>query len=279
MRWLLLFATGCYSPSIQPGSPCSNDGSCPSGLVCSPASSTCELTAVDAPVAATDRAMIDAPKMTMIDAQPIDAPVSIDAAVATPNAMLVQQTSNQNTSGPGITATLTNKPVAGNLLVMVGANPSRLIDTVTGGAMTWKLLARSNTYTNTEIWVATATSGTTVSFDTTDGDAPNLIWVGEFSHASATADVAGTSTNGTASPASAPQLVTTADDLAIFSVGDGISNTFGTINGWGAGSPLTTGPVTQGVWYQNVKASTTVAPSVTETAHHWDAALAVVRRQ
>ena len=49
MRSLLaaLLATGCYAPNPKAGSPCP-DGVCPAGLVCSPASHTCELTAVDA---------------------------------------------------------------------------------------------------------------------------------------------------------------------------------------------------------------------------------------
>jgi hypothetical protein len=37
----------CYHPHPQAGAPCP-DGTCPSGLVCSPASQTCELVAIDA---------------------------------------------------------------------------------------------------------------------------------------------------------------------------------------------------------------------------------------
>lgn len=277
MRWSLLFVAGCYSPTVQPGTPCSNDGSCPTGLVCSPASSTCELTAVDAfvprdlpiDVAMVDAAMVDAPH----DAPPVDAPP------APPQAVLVQQITNQNTSGPGISATFTTKPTAGDLLVMVGANPSRLIDTVTGAA-TWKLLARSNVNINTEIWVGVATGmDVTVSFSTTDGDAPNEIWLGEFTHASANVDVAGTATSGKTSPATVPVLTTAADDLAIFSVGDGMGNTFGNVVSWTAGTQVTTGSITQGVWFRNLGPNAVEAPTVTETAHLWDSALAVVKRQ
>src|SRR3954470_14445436 len=48
---------GCFNPTPPSGAPCA-DGKCPTGLVCSPATQTCEHTAVqiDAPVA-----MIDAP--------------------------------------------------------------------------------------------------------------------------------------------------------------------------------------------------------------------------
>jgi hypothetical protein len=51
MRGLLAAAllVGCYSPRPSPGAPCP-DGVCPSGLVCSPATRTCELMATDAAV-------------------------------------------------------------------------------------------------------------------------------------------------------------------------------------------------------------------------------------
>jgi len=61
---LLACLFGCYAPNPQPGSPCLN-GRCPTPLVCSPATETCERMAVDA-------AEIDAPP----DAQVIDVPVS-----------------------------------------------------------------------------------------------------------------------------------------------------------------------------------------------------------
>jgi len=45
-RALAILATaGCYGPSVHAGSPCSVNEPCPAGLVCSPASQTCELTA------------------------------------------------------------------------------------------------------------------------------------------------------------------------------------------------------------------------------------------
>ena len=52
MRWIPAVAVlaACFSPHAQPGAPCGDDGTCPSGLVCSPASSTCELSAIDAGV-------------------------------------------------------------------------------------------------------------------------------------------------------------------------------------------------------------------------------------
>lgn len=41
---------GCYSPQPNAGAPCP-DGVCPTGLVCSPATQTCELTAIDSDAA------------------------------------------------------------------------------------------------------------------------------------------------------------------------------------------------------------------------------------
>ncbi len=36
-RWfVLVLMTGCSSPSVQPGRPCSEDGSCPPGQACDP---------------------------------------------------------------------------------------------------------------------------------------------------------------------------------------------------------------------------------------------------
>ena len=54
--WGLLLLAACYAPRLGTGSPCS-EGPCPAGLVCSPASQTCELVAVDAAV----NVAIDAP--------------------------------------------------------------------------------------------------------------------------------------------------------------------------------------------------------------------------
>ena len=49
---------GCYSPSPHAGAPCTGNGPCPSGLVCSPASHTCEREAVDAAVDAGPDAFV-----------------------------------------------------------------------------------------------------------------------------------------------------------------------------------------------------------------------------
>ncbi|HEV7554710.1 MAG TPA: hypothetical protein VGO00_04590, partial [Kofleriaceae bacterium] len=46
--WLVV-AMGCYSPVVSTGSPCTDSDQCPDGQVCSPATDTCELSAIDAP--------------------------------------------------------------------------------------------------------------------------------------------------------------------------------------------------------------------------------------
>ncbi|HEY0251632.1 MAG TPA: hypothetical protein VGC41_08900, partial [Kofleriaceae bacterium] len=61
---VLLLVAACYSPSAKPGSPC-DTGPCPSGLVCSPATLTCELTAEDA--------ILDGPPVDVLEVIP-DAP-------------------------------------------------------------------------------------------------------------------------------------------------------------------------------------------------------------
>lgn len=62
MRALALFAlVGCYAPTPKAGSPCVDDRDCPSSLLCSPATGTCEATA----------SQPDAPEM-MIDAPLVD---------------------------------------------------------------------------------------------------------------------------------------------------------------------------------------------------------------
>jgi hypothetical protein len=70
----VLALAACYAPAPSPGSPCTEDRQCPSPLVCSPATQTCEhdAAAIDAPAPPTDAT--DGPPMMMIDAAPACAP-------------------------------------------------------------------------------------------------------------------------------------------------------------------------------------------------------------
>lgn len=59
--WLVVAClAGCYGPTPPAGAQCGSDGACPTGLVCSPATGTCEHTAVTAD-AAPDVSVADAP--------------------------------------------------------------------------------------------------------------------------------------------------------------------------------------------------------------------------
>lgn len=67
MRWVaLVLLAGCYSPAPPAGAPCGTNASCPAPLVCSPATATCEQTAV--PVDAG----LDAPADVAVDGPPSD---------------------------------------------------------------------------------------------------------------------------------------------------------------------------------------------------------------
>jgi hypothetical protein len=57
----IVAVAGCYGPTVHPGSPCVNGQPCPDGLVCSPASQTCELTAVPADGTSPPEGPSDAP--------------------------------------------------------------------------------------------------------------------------------------------------------------------------------------------------------------------------
>lgn len=218
-----------------------------------------------------DAALPDAPIDAALDA-PIDAPV---------RAMLVQQHSAFVASGASLDITLTNAPTAGDLLVMVGATPAGLLDSVTGGGATWTKATGSSANANIEIWYGIVTgSGTTVTIaravSTTDTFFAN---VSEFSNISTTTpfDVAVASAGAT-SPASAGTITTThAPDLLIFGVADLTPNAFGvpgpgTWNAVGTAGP--TPSYVEGVWYRNAFIPNGYSPTVTETGNHWDAAIA-----
>ena len=100
---VLVLLVACYSPAPQPGAQCAN-GDCPAPLVCSPATSTCELanTAVDAPVGDDD---------AHIDAQLIDG--------CTPVAELCGDSVDQNCDGEDV-ACPANDEAAGAIDVTAG---------------------------------------------------------------------------------------------------------------------------------------------------------------
>ncbi len=73
---------GCYAPNPQAGSPCQDNGVCASGLVCSPATLTCEETAVEVPDAALDASSDSGDWAYRV-------PITFDAAAAATDAIVL----------------------------------------------------------------------------------------------------------------------------------------------------------------------------------------------
>jgi hypothetical protein len=269
VRWLVVaMVAGCYSPHPQPGAPCAN-GTCPDGLVCSQATQTCELTAIDAPAAPQDAA----PDVA-VDAPMIDAPL--------PTAQLVQQNVNYAALGQQVSVVLANLPQAGDVLVFVGGCPQNNLDSVSGGGVTtWTRGAFSRVNANVEIWygVTDGTSATvTAKLSTCVG--PIQGHASEWSGLTATPSDGGHATAGTTSPADPGAVTTThARDLLIFGVADDAPNTFGNPapGTWTALEAPSGMYIMQGEWFEVVPAAGTYDPHVSETAHSWDAALVALQ--
>ncbi len=263
---------GCFTPQPPRGSPCATSP-CPAGLVCSPATQTCELDPVAVDARPAPDGMADAP----IDAR------GLDAAPAT--AVLVQQITRHVEVGASLSATLPSVPVSGHVLMMFGGNPSGPLATVSGGGVAvWTKLASSTVHLNLEVY-AGVTDGTSavVTIDRPNANAPNTMWVGEWSGL-ATLPIVGDGTaiaDGVVSPAITAGVTTSpaGRDLVLFGVADGAGNTFGTPTpgAWIATTPIKGFSTHQSVWYRIEDANTTLDPSVTETSNQWDAALLALR--
>lgn len=277
VRRLLAFASclvGCYSPQPPAGAPCP-DGVCPAGLVCSPATQTCERRAVDA----------GAHDATPIDGRPADA--SLDAAIAidapAPGAVLVQQKARERTASSTLATTLDAPPLAGHTLVMIGGGPvAPLVGVSGGGIATWRRAAFSPVAANVEIWYGvTDGSSSTVTITAESAASSLTMLVTEWSGLATTLALDGASANAdTTTTASAGQISTTnAPDLVLFAVASFTPNTFGTPAGFTALMPLAgaqTG-VNQAAWYRQVATSGTVSPTVSVTSTEWDACLVALK--
>lgn len=272
----LVVATGCYGPKPQAGSSCAS-APCPTGLVCSPASETCELVAVDA---ATDSA-VDGPALDgpPLDAMPLDAPQP-------PQAMLVQQTTATSaTMEPSLSVGLPAATTDGDVLVMIGGTPAGSLMSVTGGgASTWSRATSSTENYNIEVWFGrvdvASTSPITIAQNGATGHL--RLWVGEWRGLAVPVLRDGeVASAGMVSPAQPPPITTPpmARDLVILGVADGAPNTFGVPepDGWTALVPVTLESTVQVAWYRIYTAPVTVTATVAETAHKWDAALVAFR--
>ncbi len=271
---LTLVAAACYAPHPPAGAPCSASGACPDGLVCSPATLTCELRAIDGGPADTshDDAALDA----RTDASP-DAPV--DAAPTLP--VLVQQAATFASAGDSLSLTLPSAPIAGHVLVVIAGDPQASLGSVSGGGATWTLAARSTTEANIEIWVGvTNGSSATVTISLAGNTTQLTLAVSEWANLAQTnlVDVTRTGT-GSTSPASAGSVTTTgAPELVLFGVAAFSSPTWGVPTGgpWIQMTGVSAG-VSQAAWYRVVTTPGTLAPIVTETGSSWDAALVALR--
>lgn len=202
----------------------------------------------------------------------------VDAVHVQAPAFVQQAKAEAPNSNVPLVATLPAMPVAGHLLVAIGADEHGALSTVSGGGVgTWTLATRSIHNTNIEVWYG-VTDGTSASVAMAFpmDDLPMWMVVGEWSGAAAFDGAM--STDGTTSPATAGSLAVHERDLVIFGVGDQLPNTYGTLDGgWTALMPAKSNHTDQRVWFTVAAATGTIAPSVTETAHQWDAAIAAFR--
>lgn len=212
----------------------------------------------------------------MIDAR-VDSSVIVDAANAP---ALQQQITNYVALGAQLSAALPATPVAGDLLVMIGATPSGALTAVTGAAAAWTLATSSTTNANIEVWYAIADgSSPTVTIARTNNASDMFMSVSEWSGITKPIVLDGaTSTSGIASPASAGSITTTGPTLVMFGVADGSPNTFGapTPGTWTLMTGIA-GADVQNEWYRVATMAGTFAPTVTDTAHTWDAAIVAFR--
>jgi hypothetical protein len=272
--WLTLLA-GCYAPHPQTGAACPT-GVCPEPLVCSPASQTCEVTAVDAPPLLRDAPMIDA----RVDA-PRDAPVD---ASTPPGARLVEQAVG-HVDGDTLVISLPALPTTGDVLVFIGAAVHAQLDAnagVTGGGVTtWTRAAFSDINSNAEIWygVTDGASKDIVIHGVVGDTHPMFGNVSEWGGLVTPPTLDGTTANdGLVSPADPGSITTTfAHDIVFMGVGDFVPNTFGTPTpGTWVALMGVNADIALGAWYHLV-GPTTVHSTVTETAHQWDAVVAAFK--
>jgi hypothetical protein len=256
----LVLVTACYSPQPSPGAPCP-DGVCPTGLVCSPATHTCELRAIDAGV--------DVPRI--VDA-PIDAPPD---AYVPPQPVLRQQAVNYANSAASLSATLPASPTSGNLIVMIGGTPAAPLTSVTGGGIaTWQLAVKSTVEANVEIWYGiTDGSSATVTVALTNNTSPTWLSVSEWTNLTGVIDDVD-KLDGQSGPATAGSVTTTTRDLLVFSLAQFTPTTIGTPapGTWSALQPID-GSVKQREWYRVESTPGTYGPSVNVSNAGWDAAL------
>jgi hypothetical protein len=255
----LALLSACYSPQPSPGAPCPDD-ICPTGLVCSPATHTCELHAIDARPDARVDAPIDGPPDAYVPPQPV----------------LRQQAVNYASSTASLSTTFLAAPTAGNLVVMIGGTPTTPLTSVTGGGVaTWQLAVKSTIQSNVEIWYGiTDGSSPTVTISLTNNTSPTWLNVSEWANLTGAVDAVAKLDGDNTTPATAGSVTTTKRDLLLFGVSQFLPSTFGspTPEIWTALQPID-GFVKQREWYRVEPTPGTYGPSVSVSSSAWDAAL------
>lgn len=270
---VLVVFVGCYAPSAQPGAKCADNKMCPEGLVCSPATGTCEVSATPQDGAVGDDGM-------MLDGQIADAAPDGPPPMAT----LVQQATNQVGAAAMLQVTLPAVPVSGHVLVMIGGTPSGSLDSVTGGGATWTRAASSVENTNVETWFGvTDGSSAVVTLARANNFSPMWGLVIEWSGLATTQTLDQAALdNALSNTVSAGSITTThAYDLLVFDATAAAGASFGmpTPGTWTALPNVLAGlSVLQVAWYRVETATGTFAPQVTKTGGGaWDANLVALR--
>lgn len=234
--------------------------------MCSPATDTCERMTIDAQDARTP------------DVPPADAVPDAVPPTATP----IQQVTSSAPIAASLSATLSAAPVAGHMLVMIGATPSGALTSVTGGGATWTRAASSTVNSNIELWYGvTDGSSATVTINRTNNGSTMWLAVSEWSGLVTTTslDVAAAN-DGIANPVTAGGITTTnARDLVLFAASAYAPNTYGmpSPGAWTAMTGIATQVITQSAWYRIESATGTFAPQVTQSSGGWDAVVAALR--
>jgi len=261
VRWLLALVgcVGCYAPEPQAGAACPA-GVCPEGLECSPATNTCEVRAVDAAIPS--------------DATPLD---------ASPGQLIRQQGTNHAENVTTLSVTLPAAPAADHLLIMIGANLSGSLTTVSGGGAIWSRAVSSVIYSNVEVWYGTTNgSSATVTIGMSQTAAPMWMSVSEWSGLVPLGPLDGAhADHDTKNPITAGSITTLHDhDLVLFAATTALPNSFtspapGT---WTALQGITTATHLQNAWYRIVTTSGAQAPQVLQSrAEGWEAAVVAFR--
>lgn len=220
---------------------------------------------------------------SMLDASPSDAPAADALPDAAPvTATLIQQAKNSAATAATLSATLPAAPVAGHMLVMIGATPSGPLTSVTGGGATWTRAASSTVNSNIEVWYGvTDGSSATVTISRTNNGATMWLAVSEWSGLATTMSLDAASANdGFAGPVTAGAITTTnARDLVLFAASAYAPSTYGVPSpgAWTAMTGIDTNMITQRAWYRIEATTGMLAPQVTYTGGTWDAAIVSLR--